>query len=124
MVLRRGLATVATVGIGALGAACMLPRDPPPGASGPMIYEYQNCANCHGEDRRGKTQGPPLTNLAEHWTRANLIQYLADPKSWIDRTPRLRKMRSEYSGEMSSYGNLTYAERKVLAEWLLTEASD
>ena len=84
-------------------------------------------SNCHREGkghRRAAGQyfwahGPPLRGLAEHWTRRELIEYLADSQRLVGERARLAALAGEYSGEMASYANLTAEERGVLADWLL-----
>ncbi len=100
-------------------AACSLRRDPPPGANGQEIYAYQNCHNCHGRLGEGSSLGPPLRNLAQIWKLDDLTDYLADPRGWIERVPRLKKLDEHFSGNMGSYANLDREQRRVLAAWLL-----
>ena len=117
-------------GLLAIGAApllavgCSLRQPPPEGASGPLIYELQNCANCHGEDRAGTARGPALAGLDRNWDRASLAEYLADPRAFAERDPRLDALRESHPGEMSRYDNLTLEQRLVLADWLLAGAGD
>lgn len=103
----------------ALVAACSTRRPPPPGASGDVIYQLQNCANCHGEDRRGTRLGPSLVPLASSWTRESLASYLADPRAMVAADERLAALDREFSADMGRYDNLSQDERLVLAGWLL-----
>jgi mono/diheme cytochrome c family protein len=100
-------------------AACSLREDPPPGASGAVIYDLQNCANCHGSAREGTRLGPPLAGLAAHWARATLADYIADPRAIVARDPRLAELDRRWSTDMGPYDNLTLEQRLVLADWLL-----
>lgn len=100
-------------------AACTLRTPPPPGATGDVIYDLQNCANCHGADRTGKSQGPPLLDLGRHWQVEELARYLADPQSFVAADPRLRAHGETHSQTMPAYDNLTLEQRRVLAAWLL-----
>ena len=102
-----------------VASACSLREDPPPGASGADIYALQNCANCHGQLGRGSSLGPPLASLGRHWTSELLVEYLADPRLFVERDERLAALSAEYSGQMSRYDNLSVEQRRVLAEWLL-----
>jgi mono/diheme cytochrome c family protein len=104
-------------------AGCALRRDPPAGASGATIYELQNCANCHGEDGEGTTRGPALADVAAHWSREELADFLAAPSSWTERDAQLAALRASYSGAMSPYDNLTPDERLRLADHLLGVAT-
>ncbi|MEQ1891078.1 MAG: cytochrome c [Planctomycetota bacterium] len=102
-----------------LSAACSTRRPPPPGASGDVIYELQNCANCHGPAREGTRLAPPLAGLAAHWTRDSLAEYLADPRAMVAREARLKELDKAWSSDMGPYANLSHEERLVLADWLL-----
>ncbi len=114
------LATLAVLAVLAgLAAACAFRRTPPPGASGALIYDYQNCANCHGDAGEGQSLGPPLRDLGRHWTRDALGAFLADPDGHAERDPRLAELEERYAGNMQPYDNLTLEQRLVLADWLL-----
>jgi mono/diheme cytochrome c family protein len=103
--------------------ACAFRRQPPPGASGAVIYELQNCANCHGDQREGTRRGPPLAGLAAHWTGPELAEFFLDPRAQVERDARLRAYDAEYgSSDMSSYANLDRSQRTTLALWLLEVA--
>jgi mono/diheme cytochrome c family protein len=58
--------------------------------SGPELYKIQNCATCHGNAGAGSATGPALRELAQHWTRESLIEYLHDPVGYRERDERLR----------------------------------
>jgi mono/diheme cytochrome c family protein len=103
----------------ALLAGCASRRPPPEGASGSVIFEYQACAGCHGEGGRGRWLGPPLEGLGEHWTAERLAAFLADPDLACEHDERLHELRRHYPAAMASYGNLSEAQRSVLAQWLL-----
>ena len=92
---------------------------PPPGASGRTIYEYQNCANCHGDDERGTERGPALFGLSAYWDRAALAAFFEDPKTVAKSDTRLSALIGQYGSEMSTYDNLSLHERLVLADYLL-----
>lgn len=120
MTQQRLLCRVSTIGaVPLLAIACSLRQPPPEGASGPQIYELQNCANCHGAGGEGSSLGPALRGLAAWWTRDALVSYLADPRTFVENDPRLKELDERYWGSMSSYDNLTAAQRGVLADWLL-----
>jgi mono/diheme cytochrome c family protein len=114
---RRAVALALLAAGAALG--CALRRDPPPGASGALIYELQNCANCHGADGAGTPRGPELADLAAHWSRAELARFLAEPGERLERDGRLQALRAAYRGSMSSYDNLSEEQRLLLADHLL-----
>ena len=116
MASRRALVVASLV---LLGTACQTRKDPPAGAGGDLIYELQNCANCHGENGEGNMLGPPLARLSSHWTAEELTEYLADPDAMLAGDERLQGIAKGYSGQMSRYDNLSLEQRRVLAEWLL-----
>lgn len=99
--------------------ACLTPTQPPPGADGRTIYTLQLCANCHGNQGEGQSQGPPLRGLRELWSREDLVEFLADPAPWQARDPRLARLAREHSGEMAGYSNLSAQERGRLADYLM-----
>jgi mono/diheme cytochrome c family protein len=99
--------------------ACWGPKQPPPGADAELIYELQNCANCHGERGSGARLGPPLGGIEEHWSAPSLAEFLADPESWRARDARLAEQARALGSVMEPYANLSAQERLRLAEWLL-----
>lgn len=112
---------IVAVAFALLLAACSLRQAPPPGAPGDVIYALQNCAICHGHDREGKSNGPGLVDLDRHWTRDTLTEFLGDPRAFEATDPRIAALRDQYSSAMDPYTNLTLAERRVLANWLLAQ---
>jgi mono/diheme cytochrome c family protein len=99
--------------------ACSLRTPPPPGATGDLIYELQNCANCHAADGAGTSRGPALVGLAEHWTAERLAAFLEEPAVFLERDARLRALEEAHPGKMSRYDNLTLDQRLTLSRWLL-----
>ena len=102
-----------------LAGACRLPTQPPPGASGAEIYALQLCANCHGEAGEGGSNGPPLADLGAYWNAEDLADFLADPRPWEARDPRLARLAEGYIRPMNPYDNLSLDERLRLAAYLL-----
>ena len=102
-----------------LGFACSFRTQPPAGADGATIYELQNCANCHGKDREGKSLGPALEGLAANWDEEGLARFFADPKPFLAEDARLEGLRKAYPAAMSKYDNLDLEQRTTLARWLL-----
>jgi mono/diheme cytochrome c family protein len=116
-----------------LGCGTRKPQ-PPPGLdevqlAGWKAYVDLNCASCHGEDREGKRSGPPLTELAEHWTPEDLVSYLEDPDAAVRSKPRLAYRAEKYaigmpkvSGKTPGYADKAEEETlRALAEYLLVD---
>ena len=102
-----------------LALACQLPQQPPPGAAGAEIYQLQLCFNCHGPEGLAKRLGPPLENLAEHWTREELADFFGNVERWEEEDERVRRLSEEYDGNMQAYDNLSLEERLRLADYVL-----
>ena len=101
-------------------AACSTRTAPPPDADGAMIYELQNCDNCHGKGGEGKSLGPALRDLGRYWDEDRLSSFLEDPNPFLATDSRLAELRKGFPAAMSRYGNLDESQRRTLARWLLT----
>lgn len=115
----------------ALGCGDRAPT-PPPGLNGAQLDGWQayvdlNCAKCHGESRKGKRSGPPLTGLAERWSADELVRYLSDPDAVVKANPLLAYKAERYaismpaiSGKAPGYADKANPETlAALAEYLL-----
>lgn len=69
--------------------------------AGEQLFQI-NCAQCHGPDRRGLTQAPPLIGLRHRKTEAEVLAQMENGK-----------------GAMPSHPNLTLPEKKALVDYLL-----
>jgi hypothetical protein len=67
----------------------------------------------------GRPQGPPLKNLAQHWTRGSLVTYVVDPASFTAANPRLKALQKRYGMPMPSF-LIDKDARQELADYLLT----
>jgi cytochrome c2 len=67
------------------------------------LYVSLGCAKCHGADREGMRSGPPLENLADRWQEATLIEYLREPKVFVESNPRLKYLDEQYPIAMPPY---------------------
>ncbi len=93
----------------------------PDTAAAETLYAKGNCAMCHGHNQEGGKLGPALTGLAQHnWDSTKLQAYLANPSDHSVNEARLAELSSAFSMSMPAF-NGTEAERKVLAEWLMTK---
>ena len=131
----RAVVVALALGCVAIAAGCggQGPQ-PPPGLdeaqlAGWRAYVDLNCGSCHGEAREGKRSGPPLRDLAEHWTAEQLVSYLVDPDAMVRANPRLAYKAEQYALGMPSVSGKTpgYAERareetlRALAGYLLVD---
>jgi len=87
--------------------------------SAPDLITRLGCRGCHGNDLAGTRMGPQLTGLKENWSRDELINYLRNPNSYMDRD-RFRKFKEEYPGiMMPSFGNVDVKDLGIISEFLL-----
>ena len=95
------------------------------GASGPApgspeaLYVDLGCAKCHGGNRQGQRSGPPLIALADHWQEESLLEYMADPKAYAEKNPRLKYMAEGFPIMMPSYANPAEEDLRKLAQLIL-----
>jgi hypothetical protein len=87
--------------------------------SAPDLISRLGCKSCHGNDLDGTKMGPGLTNVSEYWNRDELINYLRNPNSYMEKE-RFRKFREEYPGIlMPSFGNVEVKDLGRIADYLL-----
>ncbi len=86
---RRPLAPIA-LALALLPLACSGPKKPADEQSGAELYATY-CKSCHGKQGRGSflNLGPSYEGLAQHWTAENLLEYIADPKTFAAADERL-----------------------------------
>ena len=95
------------------------------GASGPKagtpeaLYVDLGCVKCHGENRQGQRSGPPLIKIIDHWDEASLLEYLKDPKTFVQSNPRLSYLDEQYPIAMPAYGTTDEEQLRKLAEFIL-----
>jgi len=87
--------------------------------SGAELYASVGCSTCHGPDLKGGKLAPPITPIHPEWTRAALIEYLADPQTYAAKSPRLSEMKKKYMMPMQPYAMLSAADRGSLADYVL-----
>ena len=111
------LFAVSAIAIFAL-AACDA-GGPAPGTP-EALYVDLGCAKCHGEDRQGKKSGPPLIALADHWREESLLEYMADPKAYMESNPRLKYMAEGFPIMMPAYPDTSEEDLRKLAQFILS----
>ncbi len=102
-----------------LAGIIMRPRlhSAPPGA---QIFGEWGCGTCHGVDQRGTATGPPLQDLAQHWQRKELQQYLQHPATIRAHDTRLQALAQRYQPIiMPAAEDLRPEQISALADYLL-----
>ena len=94
------------------------PAAPEPGTP-EASYIDLGCAKCHGPAREGRRSGPPLVKIEDHWDEASLMQYLRDPKTFVEANPRLSYMDEQYPIAMPPFANTDEEQLRELAIFIL-----
>lgn len=90
--------------------------------TGDKLIESFGCINCHGSNLAGTNMGPSLKGLKQFWSnRDNLINYLRNPNSFMDKD-RFKEYKIKYpNGIMPSYGNKDVKDLGKIVDYLLTQ---
>lgn len=90
--------------------------------TGDKLIESFGCTNCHGSNLAGTNMGPSLKGLKQFWSnRDNLINYLRNPNSFMDKD-RFKEYKVKYpNGIMPSYGNKDVKDLGKIVDYLLTQ---
>ena len=90
--------------------------------SGDKLVQSFGCINCHGADLAGTNMGPSLKGIKQYWSsRDNLINYLRNPNSFMDKD-RFREYKRKFpNGIMPSYGNKDVKDLGKIADYLLSQ---
>ena len=107
------VAAPAMLVLAACGAAAPEPGTPE------ASYIDLGCAKCHGPARAGRRSGPPLVKIEDHWDEASLMQYLRDPKTFVEANPRLSYMDERYPIAMPPFANTDEEQLRELAIFIL-----
>jgi len=79
------------------------------------------CAGCHGAGLSGGPNGPALAGLKTEWSRDNLINYLRNPNSFMDKD-KFKAYRGKYSNTlMPPFNNVDIKDLGKIADYLLTK---
>lgn len=90
--------------------------------TGDKLIQTFGCINCHGSNLAGTNMGPSLKGLKQFWSsRDNLINYLRNPNSFMDKD-RFKEYKVKYpNGIMPSYGNKDVKDLGKIVDYLLTQ---
>lgn len=84
-----------------------------------QLISSLNCGMCHGNDLNGTQMAPALNNLAQYWSRDNLINYLRNPSSYSS-DERFKEYKERYKNViMPPYNNIDVKELGKIADYLL-----
>jgi cytochrome c2 len=86
---------------------------------GRAVWEAEECAACHGSDRRGTVIGPSLEGVGERWRREELERFLVDPTAGLADNPRLAAMTERYEVDMPGVQQADAAAVADLATFLM-----
>lgn len=89
-----------------------------PELPGRALFHAGFCPQCHGDNRQGTKQGPPLKQLKRYWTEDQLVVYLTDPPTTIATNERLRILTHLYPAIMPTF-KMDEGNRRELAHYLL-----
>lgn len=87
--------------------------------SGAALFAVQGCVTCHGASGDGTALGPAIAGAAARWQRAELIEYLKNPKEYAAKDARLAQQGARYTLAMPNYDMLTPAQLSALADFVL-----
>ena len=86
----------------------------------PELIKRLGCVSCHGNDLQGTPLAPALDNLAQFWSRDQLVNYLRNPSSFMD-SDRFKAYKQKYPGTiMPPFNNVDVKELGKIADYLLT----
>lgn len=83
------------------------------------LIKNNGCLACHGQDLKGSRLAPALVNLKDNWSRDELIAYLRNPSSFMDKD-RLKSFKQKYSSTiMPSYSHIDIKDLGKIADYLI-----
>ena len=84
------------------------------------LIKSNGCTSCHGDDLKGTSLAPTLVGIQKFWSsRENLINYLRNPSSYMDKD-RFKAYQDKYSSVvMPSFNNIEVKDLGKIADYLL-----
>ncbi|MGE5499223.1 MAG: c-type cytochrome [Syntrophothermus sp.] len=83
------------------------------------LIKKNGCTGCHGTDLNGGNMGPSLVNVKQYWGRDELISYLRNPNSFMDKD-RFQAYKQKFSTvSMPPYNNLDIKDLGKIADYLI-----
>jgi mono/diheme cytochrome c family protein len=76
------------------------------------------CITCHGSDFKGTVMAPALYGLSTYYSRDELINYLRNPESYMDKE-RFQAFKEKYRTIMPSFNNKDVKDLGKIADYIL-----
>lgn len=86
---------------------------------GREVYVFESCGSCHGAERQGGKNAPPLERLDRHWATDELVTYLRGPRAY-PKDRRLRTLAARYPQEMAGLPGAGEERLRDLVAYLLS----
>ncbi|MGE5681683.1 MAG: c-type cytochrome [Bacillota bacterium] len=83
------------------------------------LIKSNGCTGCHGPELKGTNLAPALTGVKENWSRDELISYLRNPSSFMDKD-RFKAYRQKYNSMMPPFNHLDIKNLGKIADHLMT----
>lgn len=99
-------------------SACSPGEAAPSADDGQALYFSKGCVACHGSNGEGSFMGPSLAGATTHWTRDELVRFLADPPAYTAQNQRLKRISLDFRAPMK-FVPANEAERLALADFVL-----
>lgn len=85
-----------------------------------ILMKNFGCVTCHGQNFQGSKVGPTLYNLKEIYTRDELINYLRNPSSYMEKD-RFKAYKEKYKNIiMPPFNNKDVKDLGKIADYILT----
>ncbi len=85
-----------------------------------ILMKNFGCVTCHGQNFQGSKVGPTLYNLEEIYTRDELINYLRNPSSYMEKD-RFKAYKEKYKNIiMPPFNNKDVKDLGKIADYILT----
>lgn len=85
-----------------------------------ILMKNFGCVTCHGQNFQGSKVGPTLYNLEEIYTRDELINYLRNPSSYMEKD-RFKAYKEKYKNIiMPPFNNKDVKDLGKIVDYILT----
>lgn len=85
-----------------------------------ILMKNFGCVTCHGQNFEGTKVGPTLYNLKEIYSREELINYLRNPSSYMEKD-RFKAFKAQFKNIiMPPFNNKDVKDLGKIADYILT----